>query len=486
MSRPFPDHPMTSGLWKPWLMEGEAHDLPASGEIPRDLAGTLYRNGPNPQFAPRGDYHFFGGDGMIHAFAFEDGRCHYRNRWVRTPRFELERREGEALFAGFGGAAGADPRSQGVAGGPANTNVVWHGGKLLALVEGGLAPVELDPESLATIRVTNFGGKLRRDIDASLARAMGIDAPDGVVDAPFTAHPKIDPESGEMLAFGYDVFEPFVVYHVISPDGELVRSVDIGAPFPSMVHDFMVTREHVIFPIFPATLRVERAMKGESALGWEPDLGTHIGVMPRDGGTDDVVWFQTDPCYVFHPLNAHSDGRHVVAELAQYERCPVTGSGSETAQGFAPARLVRWTLDLDGGTVKQEPLDDRTIEFPRLDERRAGLSYRYGYAAGLGDGPAPGELLGMNALLRYDLSSGECQRHELGSRSVTGEPVFVPADERAAEGEGYLLSVVYRQDEDRSDLLILDARNVGGEPLATVHLPHRVPGGFHGNWRPAS
>ena len=148
--------------------------------------------------------------------------------------------------------------------------------------------------------------------------------------------------------------------------------------------------------------------------------------------------------------------------------------------------LRRYSTSSRLSVLLQEPLDDRTIEFPRLDERRAGLSYRYGYAAGLGDEPAPGELLGMNTLLRYDLSSGECQRHERGSRSVTGEPVFVPADERAAEGEGDLLSGVYRQDEDRSDLRILDARNVGGEPLATVHLPHRVPGGFHGNWRPAS
>ncbi len=486
MSQPWPDHPMLRGLWEPWPMEGEIHDLPVTGEIPRELAGTLYRNGPNPQFAPRGDYHFFGADGMVHAFSLGDGKCHYRNRWVRTPRFLLEREAGESLFSGFGAPDGADPRTRGTPGGPANTNVVWHAGKLLALVEGGLPPLELDPETLETIGVTNFGGKLRRDIDPAIAEAMGIDAPDGRTDAPFTAHPKLDPETGEMLGFGYDALPPYLVYHVISPEGEPVRSVEIDAPFPSMVHDFITTREHVIFPIFPATLRVERAQRGESVLGWEPDLGTHIGVMPRDGGRDDVVWFQTDPCFVFHPLNAHTDGRHVIAEVAQYERCPVTGSGSETAERFSPAVLVRWTLDLDGGTVKQEPMDERALEFPRLDERRTGLPYRWGYAAGAGESPAPDELLGMNAILRYDVQSGECRRHELGTTSVSGEPIFVPKRASAEEGEGYLLALVYRAPRDRSVLVILEARDVEGEPVATVHLPHRVPGGFHGNWRPAS
>jgi carotenoid cleavage dioxygenase len=153
---------------------------------------------------------------------------------------------------------------------------------------------------------------------------------------------------------------------------------------------------------------------------------------------------------------------------------------------IAPARLVRWTLDLTSGTLKQEALDDRMIEFPRLDERRAGLSYRYGYAAGAGEVDSGVPLLGTNAVLRYDVASFACESHELGANSATGEPVFVPRDESAAEGEGFLLSVVYRAETDRSELLILDAENVSAAPLATVALPHRVPVGFHGNWRPAS
>ncbi len=483
MSRPFPPHPMLRGYWEPWPMEGEIHDLPVAGEIPRGLNGTLYRNGPNPQFAPRGEYHFFGGDGMVHAFKLEDGRCHYRNRWVRTPKFERERDAGEALFAAFSGPDQSDPRARGVPGGPSNTNIVWHGGKLLALVEGGLPPVELDPDTLETLGVWNFEGALRQPIEPGVAEALGIEAPDGVVDGPFTAHPKIDPETGEMLAFGYSAIPPFLTYRVVDASGKLVRSEEISVPFPSMVHDFITTREHVIFPIFPATLRVERAAEGASVLAWEPDLGTHVGVMPRNGTSEDVVWFQTDPCFVFHPMNAHSEEDRVIAEMAQYERLPIGGAGSGAE--FVPAQLVRWTLDLASGTLKQEALDERMLEFPRLDERRAGLSYRYGYAAGAGRGESGLPLLGTNAVLRYDLASGACEAHELGANSASGEPIFVPRSEGAAEGEGFLLSVVYRAETDRSELLILDAENVSGAPLATVRLPHRVPGGFHGNWRPA-
>ena len=478
MSRAFPDDPFLKGFWEPWPMEGEIHDLEVEGEVPRDLNGTLYRNGPNPQFAPRGGYHVFTGDGMIHAFQIEDGAVHYRNRWLRTPRFLLEREAGEALYAGFDFPRN-DPRTRGVPGGPANTNVVWHAGRLLALAEGGLPPMELDPDTLETRGVWDFHGELWRPIDPQLAQAMGIDAPDGRAPGIFTAHPKIDPESGEMLAFGYDAMPPYLIYYVISAEGKLVRRETIEIPFPAMVHDFITTPEHVIFPIFPATLRVERMEKGEPVIGWEPDLGTHIGVMPRNGGNDDVVWLQTNPRFAFHPLNAHSDGRHVIAELAQYERLPIDGAGNQVGDDTVPATLVRWVIDLEGGTVKEEPLDDLAIEFPRIDERYTGLDYRYGYAAGDND-----ILEGFRSILRYDVRTGERRSHALGDGSATSEPIFVPRRPDSPEGEGYLLVVVYRAGENRSDLLILDAENLEAKPLATARLPHRVPGGFHGNWKP--
>jgi len=481
MSRPFGnDDPMLGGPWAPWPMEGEIHDCAVVGEIPRELAGTYYRNGANPQFAPKGGYHFFLGDGMVHAFAFEDGRCHYRNRWVRTPRFVAERAAGEPLFGNLFAGELPDARAAGVPNGPANTNVVWHGGKLLALVEGGLPPVELDPDTLATRGIWDFEGRLRRPIDPETAKLLGVDPAAGG-EAILTAHPKLDPESGEMLAFGYSAIPPWLTYVEVDRAGRLVRNEPIDVPFPSMVHDFVTTSEHVVFPIFPATLRPERMAAGESVLGWEPELGTRIGVMPRRGGNADVRWFETDPCYVFHPLNAYTEGRRVVCDMAQYPRLPLALPGEEGVV-VASASLVRWSIDLDAGTVKQEALDDRAIEFPRLDERRTGLAYRYGFAGSGGRGA----VAGFSEVVRYDLASGAVAAHRVGEGDAVGEPIFVPRRAGAPEGHGFVLVLVWRAAEDRSDLLVLDAENLADTPLATVRLPHRVPAGFHGNWRPAA
>jgi len=460
-------------------MEGGVHDLVVEGELPRELHGSLYRNGPNPQYAPRAAYHPFLGDGMIHALHLGDGRARYANRWVRTPRFGLERRHGESLFGGFAGPH--DERAHGTPGGQANTNVVWHAGRLLALVEQGLPPVELDPETLATRGIVDFEGRLTGPMPDEVGLATGLRVGPERGWLPFTAHPKIDPETGEMLAFGYSVFAPELQYYVVSPEGGLVRKERIELPFASMVHDFVTTRDHVVFPIFPATMSLERAQESGDLLGWEPELGTRVGVMPRDGDSDDVVWLHTDPCYVFHPLNARSEGRHVVCEMARYPRLPIPAAGNPVRTlADVHATLVRWTLDLGSGTVKEEPLDDLPMEFPRIDERFAGLPYRVGFAAGGHD-----IVEGFRQVLRYDVTTGQRRAHDFGAGASVSEPVFVPRSQGAPEGDGFVLAWVYHRAERRSDLAVLDAGSPESPPLATVKLPHRVPSGFHGNWRPA-
>jgi carotenoid cleavage dioxygenase len=271
------------------------------------------------------------------------------------------------------------------------------------------------------------------------------------------------------------------VYYVVDRAGRLVRSVPVDAPFPSMAHDFVTTREHVIFPIFPAVFDLGSIEKTGSPLSWQPERGSHFGVMPRGGSNDDVVWFETDPCYVFHPLNAHDEPGRIVVEVARYPMLPLFGDDAGRR-----ASLHRFTLDLEAGSVKSEPLDDDTIEFPRLDERFAGLPYRHGYAAGIvGVKDADPVGFGFNALLHYDLARGARSVHRLRAGSVASEPVFVPRAPDAEEGDGFLLAPVYRGDENRSDLLVLDALDLAAEPLAVVQLPHRVPFGFHGNWRSA-
>ncbi len=459
MSQPFPDDPFLRGNYGPWPMEGDIHDLVVDGEIPRELDGTLYRNGPNPQFAPRGRYHWFDGDGMVHAFTLRDGKAHYRNRWVRTLKFNLEREHGEALFGGLSDWTNTDPRAEGVFPNSANTNIIVHGGKLLALWEAG-PPHELDPQTLATIGPYDFNGQLL---------------------SPMTAHPKIDPETGDLLFFGYSPFPPFLRYYVANAAGTITRSEEIEVPMPTMMHDFITTREHVIFTVYPATFRAENFESG-SPIRWEPELGTKIGVMPRNGGNAEVQWFTTDPCFVFHPMNAYTEKDRIIADVCRFSRLPLF-AGDEQREGdnIDFAHLTRWTLDLRAGTVKETPLDDSAVEFPRFDERFTGRSYRYGYTGGRVG--ATSETGIFNAIFLYDHQTGRRQEHQLGATSFTSEPVFVPRTPHAPEGEGFLLAVVYRQETNRSDLVILDASNIEAKPLATVKLPHRVPYGFHGNWR---
>jgi carotenoid cleavage dioxygenase len=216
-------------------------------------------------------------------------------------------------------------------------------------------------------------------------------------------------------------------------------------------------------------------------LGWEPELGTHIGVMPRNGGSQDVVWLETDPCYVFHPMNAYTEGRRIIADVARYSQVPIPAAGLKMEIGGTDASLYRWELDLDARKVVETQRDDRACEFPRFDERRTGLPYRVGFA-----GASGGLAGGFSSVLRYDVQTGKSVAHDFGAGSAVSEPIFVPMSEDAPEGRGLVLTVVYRAETGRSDLAILDAENLDRAPVALAHLPHRVPAGFHGNWRPGA
>jgi carotenoid cleavage dioxygenase len=472
------DNPFLMGNAAPIHLEGDSPDLVVRGEVPRDLFGAYYRNGANPQFAPRGGYMSFDGDGMIHAFFFEDGRVRYKNRWVRSERFLLERAAGEALFGSLVDPGSTHRSVVGKSSNTANTNVLWHAGRLLALWEAGL-PTEIDPLTLETRGLFDFDGALTRRIDPAIARQLGQESVAGDGPGIMTAHPKIDPETGEMLFFGYSATPPCLVFNVASAEGELLRSEEIDVPFPSMMHDFIVTRDHVVFPIFPAVFDFEAMAKGTAILAWKPEKGTHLGVMPRNGGNADVRWFQSDPCFVFHPINGRTQGDRIVAELTRFDALPMFG-----AQGITAPTYWRWTIDLAGGSVKEEQLDDLPTEFQRIDERFAGRSYRQSF--GPCAVPEQSGSFGFGSLVRYDIASGARQIHPSRPGTSMGEPVFVPRSDDAPDGDGFVLVLAYRDDEKRSDLLILDAQNLGDEPLAVVNLPVRVPEGFHGNWKPGS
>lgn len=453
-------NPYLAGNFAPVRSEDD-FDLKVKGEIPADLRGALFRIGPNPQFEPRdANHHWFAGDGMVHGFYVADGKVSYRNRYVRTPKWELENEHGRSLFGTFGNPMTTDHVAMGNEGGVANTNIVWHAGKLLALEEGH-HPFAMDPRTLESKGYDReFKGKV-------------------------TAHPKIDPKTGEMLWFAYNVgqmpFSKGVSYGITAADGSLVRRQEFEAPFSCMVHDFMVTENHVLFPILPLTGSLERAMSGKPPFAWEPEKGSHVGVMRRDGDVSTIRWFNTEACYVFHPLNAWEEGDKLYCDVMRYDVAPLFPKADGSPGDKAAARLVRWTFDLGGASdaIKEEPLDDLDGEFPRVDPRVETLKHRHGWYAA---DPTSSGTIRQCAIAHMDFATGRRQLYELSGGDLTSEPVFVPRSADAAEGDGWLTAVIWRAGENRSDLAVFEAQDVAKGPIGIAEMPRRVPFGFHGNW----
>jgi carotenoid cleavage dioxygenase-like enzyme len=460
---------LEGGNWAPVREERDDYHLPVKGELPRELNGTLFRNGPNPQFDTT-DAHWFVGDGMLHAFTLGDGKASYRNRWIRTPKFLAEHDAGRAIWSGqgFGGQKLPDaPQTPVKDAGVANTNVIWHAGKLLALEEAHL-PTEIDPITLDTKGYVSYGGR---------------------VPAPVTAHPKIDPVTGELIFFGYNATGPFstgMTYGAIAASGVVNRFERFEAPYSSMVHDFIVTANHVLFPILPLTGSLDRAMTGRPAYAWEPDKGAYVGVMKRGGSARDIRWFRGDACYVFHTMNAWEEGDRIFADVMQREAPALfpAANGQPIDPEKQIARLARWTFNMADGsdTFTRVYLDDLQAEFPRIDDRRAGLVNRHSWFAAA----TARELSTFNAIAHVDNTTGMRRLHELRNGDATSEPVFVPRAAGSAEGDGWLLATIWRAAENRSDLAVFNATEVERGPIATVELTSRVPFGLHGNWVPAA
>ncbi|MEV0549086.1 carotenoid oxygenase family protein [Nocardia salmonicida] len=427
--------PYLSGNYAPVTEELTAYELPVTGTIPPELTGWYLRNGPNPHAAA--SKHWFLGDGMVHGVRLEHGRAvSYRNRWVRTSTFT-------------DGARGYDEHgNRDLAAGVANTHIIRHAGHTLALVESSY-PYEINCE-LDTLGPYDFDGALRT--------AM-------------TAHPKTCPSTGELHFFGYSLTgEPFLTYHRADAAGTLVLSRPIDVPAPTMHHDFNLTAEHVVFMDLPVVFDFETAKSGAGMpFRWRDDYQARLGVLRRDDPHGEVRWFSIDPCYVFHSLNAHDEPGRIILHVMRYPELWRTGSDA-----FDRSTLWRWTIDLTTGTVTEEQLDDRDAEFPRIDDRRAGLDTRFGHATVSGES-------GHGALIRYDLHTATSTSHEFAPGLLPAEAAFAPADEHPG-GDGYLMTYLYNTATDRSDLIILDAADLAAPPVATIHLPARVPHGFHGNW----
>ncbi len=453
MDQPEKPHPFLSGIHSPMEAELTLDDLTVTGTIPPDLDGRYIRIGPNPATPPNpASYHWFTGDGMVHGVRLKEGRAlWYRNRWIRS----------KAVSAALGEAQAPGPRN-GLSD-TVNTNVLGIAGDIWALVEAGGYPVRIN-EELDTIAHDPFGGTLKGS---------------------FTAHPHLDPETGEMHAICYQGDQATVIRHVVvATDGKVRREEPIAVNGGPSIHDCMITRQYVIIMDMPMTFSMKLLIAGHAfPYKWNPDHKPRIGLLPREGKSEDVIWCDIDPCYVYHPCNAYElDDGTVIMDVCAHDSMgtDMTGPSSNTTP------FERWTIDPVARRVARVVIDADNQEFPRPDERRLGKPYRFAYTMALpgqaGEEGAGDHAFSSNRLFKHDLETGIRDVHDFGNDRFPGEFVFVPKSAGAAEDEGWLLGYVVNMTTETTDLVILDAQKFSGSPQAVVHIPHRIPPGFHGNW----
>lgn len=408
--------------------------LEVVGDLPSDLHGAFLRNGPNPRTGSSA--HLFDGDGMIHGVALAGGEaCWYRNRYVRTPLFEKP---------GTGRAELAfDPRSGGIdyRVSTANTHVVEHAGRILALEEGGF-PYEVTL-GLDTVGPFTFDGLLR---------------------TPMTAHPKRCPVTGDLLFFGYQLLPPFVAIYRATPRGTLAWTTTIEVPRATLMHDFAITATRLVVMDSPLVFDPRGLSKAASPWIWDEAHGARFGVIDRDGEGAAVRWFDVATCHLSHVANAYDDSDSVVI------------TGTRIVDAGLP-RMHEWRIDLSTGRIAERPIDDADSDYPRIADDRVGLENRFSYTASFHYEAEPHH----TELYKYDSTTGNRGTFRLPEGSTCGEPVFV---RRGADGEddGFLMTFVHDRTRGASSLMILDARDVPGGAIAEVRLPVRVPGGFHGSW----
>ena len=456
--------PYLAGNYAPIPTEIEAGDLAcAAGAIPRDLAGLFVRNGSNPRFPVKGRHHWFDGDGMMHGVHFEDGRAGYRNRWVRTQAFLAEEQAGEALWTGVTERPDfTNPR------GPfkdtSNTDVVFHGGRLLSLWWLGGAAYALRCPSLETIGVEDWGGRVKT----------------------ISAHPKVDAITGEMMFFDYKPFPPYLVYGVISPAGALTHFTTIDLPGPRLQHDMAITERYAI--LLDMSMKWDPALlaEGRTKVAFFRDEPARFGVLPRFGAGPSIRWFDATPFYMYHTINAWEEGDTIVLLGCKIEN-PLAGDPTNPKGGpRAPTigflrlepKLCRWRIDLVSGKVSEEVIDDTLAEFPRMDNRVLGRRSRYSYHGRM----APAETMLFDGVVKYDTDTSSSWTRRYPAGWFGGETVFAPRVGSKGEDDGYLLTFVAEEATGASELWVMDAGRIEGEPVARVTIPQRVPTGYHTWW----
>jgi carotenoid cleavage dioxygenase-like enzyme len=458
-----------NGNYAPVSEEHVATDMQVIGTVPNDIEGYFMRIGPNPVYCADPEaYHIFDGDGMVHQVEFTNGKATYRNRFVDTEGLRKEREKGDWIWKGMNATmvdmvSGTPPPEGGAMKDLVNTAMVYHANKFYGLMEGG-TPHEMSLPELDTVGPNNYEGRLKH---------------------PFTAHPKVDVKTGEMMTFGYSPMPPFCSYSVVNGEGELVHTTPISIPKGVMMHDCAITDEHTIFLDLPITFDFERAMNGQNMLAWEPENGSRIGVIPRLGSDADVKWFDIDTCMVFHVANAWEEGDEIVLIACRSNRTDVANATENAGADDMDmtdqlARMHEWRLNMATGEVKSRAIDAVNYgEFPRINDNLSGLKTRYTYVAGI-DQHQKGTP--FTSEMKYDGETGALQVHPFGEGLKGGEAIFAPRVNATSEDDGYVIVFVHDDINQTSECRVIDAQNFAAEPVARVMIPHRVPFGFHATW----
>ncbi len=461
---PVHDIPALDGNNAPVTQECFSDTMTVIGEVPKDLNGMYFRNGPNAYYPPDWRYHAYDGDGMVHAVQFDNGKVSYRNRWVQTQALQEERTAGHSLWKGLKEPMRTDRPDQPLKN-TANTDVKFHAGRLVTMWYRSGMPYALDPVTLETLGTADYDGAFEK----------------------ISAHSRPDQNTGELMFFDYSLTAPYMQYGVIGPDRKLRNKIEIPLPGPRLPHDMAITENYTILHDFPLWPDVEALKVGRYKVRFHADQPTRFAIVPRHGSADQIRWFEAKPTYMLHVVNAWEEGDEIVMVGTPYRI-------HETPEGELDARrlertinqrqrdfmLYEWRFDLKTGKTHERIIDDvLNTEFPVINGAYQGIKNQFTYNVLFPQGGR--EEPRFPGLVKYDLTTGGYVAYSAGPQYFYNEPGFAPRDNSQSEDDGYLVVPVWNPVDERSEIQVFDCKGarLAEGPIARILVPQRIPHGFH-------
>ncbi len=464
------DNPYLHGVYAPTMDEVDADNLTVVGDLPADLDGAYYRNGPNNVHRPNGAYHPFDGDGMVHAVYFKDGKASYRNRFIDTAGLALEREQGGSIWPGV-----MDRFDYSLPGFPikdnCNTDVTLFAGQLMPTWYNAGIPHKMDPLTLENLGEYPLAGRIKQKM---------------------SAHNRVDWNTGEMLFMDYGDEAPFMTYGVANPDGSLRQEVEIELPGPRLPHDLGFTTNYTILHDLPFFHDMNILRKhGRRVVDFHPDIPTRFGIIPRYGASEDIRWFECEPCFILHVSNCWEDGDWITMDGSRSTNPKPrvdTDCGPLTHMMAYMVNITnnyRWRFNLKTGEVRECAIDDLNTEFNKTNQLFHGVQSKYAYHQRIPTWEEGARTLSFTALVKYNNETGQYSKWDYGKGVYGSEVSFAPvkgATRDNDEDDGYLINTVLDSDTWKSEALVFDAKDIAQGPIARVQIPNRVPAGFHSSW----